>query len=94
MEKAESSLSYYPNGEAKSFVGPDAVNMYRAYTLVSAIGLLQKGMQPTRGFTMKKALDMATGYTNKKYKRTQSEEARADVKKWADEMKAALPVVE
>ena len=73
------------------FNGPDAVNLYRCATLWSAIRLLQVGIQPTRGFTMTKALKMASGYTGKAYKRSQSEQARADLKVWMDAMKAALP---
>ena len=89
----QSSIVYNSNGDAVCFDGPDAVALYRAATLWSAIGLLQKGIQPTRGFTMAKALKMATGLTGKPYKRTQSEAARADVKIWMDAMKAALPAL-
>ena len=88
----ESSIGYNDKGEAVSFTGPDAVNLYRCATLWSSIKLLQAGIQPTRGFTMAKALKMATEYTGKAYnKRTQSEQARTDLKVWMDAMKAALP---
>jgi hypothetical protein len=88
----DSSIGYNSKGDAVSFTGPDAVNLYRCATLWSSIKLLQAGIQPTRGFTMAKALKMATGYTGKAYKRSQSEQARTDLKVWMDAMKAALPV--
>jgi hypothetical protein len=36
---------------------------------------------------------MVTKYTGKKYKRTQHEQARADLQVWIETMKAALPVI-
>ena len=90
----DSHISYDKNGDATGFMGFDAVNLYRATVLWSGIRLLQQGIQPTRGFTMTKALKMASNYTHKPYKRTESDKARADLKVWIDEMKAALPVVQ
>jgi hypothetical protein len=75
------------------FVGPDATALFRAATLRSALGLLKAGITPTRGLTMAKALKMATGITGKKYKRTEADKAREDIKVWCDTMAAALPVV-
>lgn len=49
---------------------------------------------PTRGVTITKMLQMATGYTGRTYKRSEAVIAANDVKKWADEMKAAIPKVE
>ena len=77
--------------DATLFNGPDAIKMYQAYTIASAIRLLQKGICPTRGYTMKKALAAAGTFTGKKYKRTEAEQAKVDLKLWADTMKAALP---
>ena len=74
------------------FVGPDATNLFRAVTLRSALGLLKVGITPTRGLTTAKALKLATEYTGKKYKRTEIDKAREDIKVWCDTMKAALPV--
>jgi hypothetical protein len=89
-----SEIVFSKNGKgATTYAGRDAVGVFAALTLWSAIGLLQKGIQPTRGYTMKKALAAATAITQKPYKRTESEQARQDVKKWADEMKAAIPQI-
>lgn len=82
------------DGKCTTFVGPDAVNYVRAEFLASSLKLYAKAkITPTRGVTATRMLAMATGYTGKKYKRGQYETAAADVKKWADEMKAALPKV-
>lgn len=81
-------------GKCQSFVGADAVNYVRAELLASSLRLYaSSGIRPTRHVGPAAMLAMATGYTGKKYKRGAYEVAAADVKKWADEMKAALPVV-
>lgn len=75
------------------FSGPDAVSFFRAATLRAALGLLKVGITPTRGLTKTKALALVTGYTGKKYKRTEIDRASADLKVWIDAMKLALPVI-
>jgi hypothetical protein len=81
------------SGGGTLFAGPDATELFRAATIRSAIGLLQKGIQPTRGYTMKKALTAAAAITGKTYKRTESEQARTDLKLWCDTMSMALPKI-
>jgi hypothetical protein len=92
----ESKITYDKNtGEARSFVGPDAVEVFRVATLASALGLLKVGITPTRGLTMKKALAMVTPYTGQTYKgKKDIERARADLKVWLQAMKSALPTEE
>jgi len=46
----------------------------------------------TRGATPTKLLKMAEGYTGKKYKRTQKQDAINDLKEWRSLMLSALPV--
>lgn len=76
------------------FVGPDAISFVRAVMLASHLRLYHKcGIIPTRGVGIMAMLKMATAITKKPYKRTQILAAADDVQKWADEMKAALPVV-
>jgi hypothetical protein len=75
----DSSITYDKDGNATSFNGPAAVDLYRIQTLRSALSLLSKGITPTRGLTMTKALGMATEYTGTKYKRTQAHIARDDL---------------
>lgn len=76
------------------FAGPDAVNLFRAATLKSALGLLAKGITPTRGLTRKKALAMVKPYTGQTYKNTlpEIERARNDLTVWIETMKSAIPV--
>ena len=87
----DSSIIYDKKGNAVAFQGPDAVQAFRAAALVSAIGLLSKGIKPGRGWSMKYALALATEYTGKTYKRTEYAQAQADVSAWVQAMKAALP---
>lgn len=86
----ENEIAYNAKGEAVSFVGPDAVNFYRAAALAMMLGLMAKGIGHSR-ITRTQALKMATEYTGKAYKRGQYLEAKADVLLWASTMKAALP---
>lgn len=81
-------------GTTRAFVGPDAVNLMRAITLASGIELwIKTKMLPTRGCTITYMLEMAKGYTSKTYKRSQAAQAAADVRKWVETMKAAIPAV-
>lgn len=77
---------------ATSFIGPDAVELYRAAVLKSALGLLAIGITPTRGLTKTKALAMCKRYTGQTYKRTEIERARKDLSVWIETMKSAIPV--
>jgi hypothetical protein len=77
-----------------TYSGSDAVELFRAATLRSALGLLQKGIMPTRGLNMTKALGLAERYTGRKYKRTESAAAIRDITVWIETMKSAIPVVD
>jgi hypothetical protein len=90
---SESSITVFKGG-GMSFSGPDAVELFRAATLKSALGLLSKGIRPTRGLTMTKALKMVTEYTGQTYKRSvaEAERARTDLTVWIETMKSAIPV--
>lgn len=76
-----------------TFAGPDAVNLVRATYLVSALRMYAKSrMLMTRGATPTHMLRLAGQYTGKTYKRGEHLQAADDVAKWADTMRAALPV--
>jgi hypothetical protein len=80
-------------GGGTTFAGPDAVAYFRARTLASSIKLFMRtGIIPTRGVTGPVMLRIATEITGKAYKRGQYQAAYDDVVRWADTMKAALPV--
>lgn len=74
------------------FAGRDAIQLYRATMLRSAIKLATKRIQITRGLTMTKALAYASEYTGQKYKRTEAERAITDLTAWIETMKSALPI--
>ena len=96
MEKGKQMDSYIgvTNGKCTTFVGPDATNYFRAEILASSLKLYASAkILPTRGVTASGMLKMATGYTGKQYKKGEYTKAAEDVKKWANEMKAALPKI-
>lgn len=76
-----------------SFVGPDAVNLFRAVALKAALNayarhkiVMSRGVSPTGMLTL------ATTYTDKPYKRGEHAKAAEDVRVWVETMKAAMPV--
>lgn len=91
---ARSEIIHHASG-GTTLAGPDAVNLYRALTLASALSLYARtGMKMTRGAGPAQMLAMAKEYTGKAYKRTELLQASVDVKTWADTMKAALPITD
>lgn len=81
------------SGGGTTFQGPDAVALFRAIALRSALKLYAKcGIKPNRAWTPTAMLQMAAGITQKRYKRGQYETAAADVEIWINTMKAAIPV--
>lgn len=90
---ADSSIIYGAGGT--SFVGPDAVELFRVAVLASAMGLYKAGIKPSRNaMTGPQALKDASRYTGVTYKRGEYDRAKADLKVWIETMKSALPIVE
>lgn len=86
----DSHIKTGPGGT--TFVGPDAVALFRATAIASGLRMYAKtGMRPNRTWTPTIMLKAATGITGKAYKRGEYAKAAEDVKAWADEMAAALP---
>lgn len=82
-------------GRTSSFVGPDAVALFRAATIASGLEMYGKHrIQPNRNWTPKNMLAAATGITKKTYKRGEYLKASEDVKLWVKKMKAAIPVLD
>lgn len=82
---------------ATTFAGPDAVALFQAVQLRSAINMyVETGgrLIPTRGVTITKMLAFATRLTGQKYKRTQAKQALVDLDAWIATMRIALPVRE
>lgn len=66
-----------------SVSGTNAIDAYRIRTLIAALDMLIKTkgrLQPTCGFNMTYGLKLATQYTGNKYKRTEGERAKAELK--------------
>lgn len=84
-------IHHHANGS--SFVGTDAVQLYRAVVLRQSIKMHQQtGMIPTRGMTITRLMTIATEYTGQRYKRGEHERALADLTVWIETMKSALPI--
>lgn len=87
-----SYIEYDQKGRGVAFVGKDAVNLYRAAMLASALKMYARsGIRMTRGLSPTRMLQEAKGYTGKGYKRGEYLEAAADVGVWVETMKTALP---
>lgn len=76
------------------FAGPDATQLFRAVVVKHGLKMAKAGIRATRGFTITRGLQMVTGYTGKKYKRTEVDRALRDLEIWIATMRAALPVIE
>lgn len=90
----DDKIVYNKDGSLSALVGKDAVHLMRVQTIISGLRMnIATGgrMVLTRGATPTKLLALAGEYTGKKYKRTQKEEAMADLQVWFNTMKAALP---
>jgi hypothetical protein len=82
-------------GEATSYVGRDATELYRVNMIKISIKLYMKtGMIPTRGVTISKMLKMAEQYTGRKYKKSEAAYAVEDLHNWVTCMVSALPIEE
>jgi hypothetical protein len=92
MQTNDSSAVTHHNG-GTTFTG-DAIHLYRAVTLKSAIKLHKAcGMIPTRGMTITKMLGSAEQITGKKYKRGQHDVAITDLTAWIEAAKASMPII-
>jgi hypothetical protein len=82
-------------GEATSYVGSDATQLYRVNMIKVSIKLWMKtGMMPTRGIGIRKMLKMAEVYTGRKYKTSEAAYAVEDLHNWVTCMVSALPIKE
>lgn len=91
----QSHIGYNAKGEAVSFVGHDATQLYRAAATKAAIKMHKVcGMIPTRGVTITVLFKIASEFSGKKYKRGEHDKAIADLDVWIQTMKAALPTRE
>ena len=77
-----------------TFSGPDAMALYFAISLRSAIRLWANArIRPTRGWTITKALSQVTLLTGQRYRTSPAElqRAYADLTVWIETMRSAIP---
>lgn len=83
------------DGNAVSYVGPDATDLFRVRMLRASILMhAQSGIIPTRGMTITRLFQAASGYTGKAYKRGQHDQAVADLDRHIAAFTASLPIVQ
>lgn len=89
----DSYIEIGPKGPT-SFVGRDAVEIFRVKTLIGALKLLAVGITPTRGMTRKRALALTTQVTGKPYKRGLPglTQAQADLQTWLEVAITSIPI--
>lgn len=81
------------SGECVSFVGPDAIALYRALIIEKAIRLYVKtGLKPSRMYTPTAMLKAASSITSKQYRRGDLLKAADDIRTWSDTMRAGMQV--
>lgn len=88
----ESKVILNEKGEAVCFVGPDATRYFQAGVLWTGLGLIKKGIKPSRGVTKRGMLQLAGHLMGKTYKINQIDQARDDIRVWMNAMRSALPV--
>ena len=93
--KPEDSYIEIFNGGV-AMVGPDAVEMFRAIQLKSALKFyLKTGMLPTHGVTGPKMLLLATSITKQPYDGNgKYDRALGDLHNWIETMKCGMPIRE
>lgn len=90
-----SSISYDANGNATSFNGLDAVKVFQAATMRSALGLLKIGIKPNRAYTLTNVLRTASSITGQAYKgKKDIERARADLAAYVENGKRTIPATQ
>jgi hypothetical protein len=93
----DSHLVVRKDNTVQTYSGPDAVNFFRARILLSGLNMWADTggkMILTRGMTLKRMLEITTGYTGKSYKRKDLEQAIKDLDIWLQTMQTALPIVQ
>jgi hypothetical protein len=76
-----------------TFSGKEAVTVYQAVVLKTAISMYAKtGMRVNRAYTPKAMLATASSITGNKYKRGEYSKAVSDLEKSIEKMKENIPV--
>lgn len=92
MTTEQSRIGTNAKGDAVSFSGPAAVDLFRAAALASALCLLSKGLGfSSRMMGKTQMLKEASKYTGKTYKRGEYLKAKDDLSEVIAAKKAAIP---
>jgi len=90
----QSYLQIDGNGKVVSYVGPEATEAFRAITIAHALRFYAKtGMKMNRMYTPTRMMKVASSITGKTYKARDYVGAADDLQRWADAVKASLPIV-
>lgn len=92
----DSHIEVDNSGRAAAFVGRDAVSTFAATAVIAGMRMfLATGMLANRAYTPTNMRAFTTRITGKHYARSRKglEAAMADLTKWRDEMRDALPVI-
>ena len=76
-----------------SYVGPDAVQLFRAKSIRGALRLWTHGLKPSRGVRLRDLIDAASAITGKRYPKRASHIPfiMEDLEVWMSAMQSALP---
>ena len=89
----QSYLVTNDRGDVTTYIGPDATQLFRARMVRHGlIGWQKFKMKPSRGVTVTRMLDAASGYTGQKYTTKQVSQDIDDMDVWIKTMLTALPV--
>ena len=89
----QSYLVTNDRGDITTYIGPDATQLFRARMVRHGlIGWQKFKMKPSRGVTVTRMLDAASGYTGQKYTTKQVSQDIDDMDVWIKTMLTELPV--
>ena len=86
--------SYIHNNQSgTTYVGPDAVQLFRAKSIRGALRLWTHGLKPSRGVRLRDLIDAASSITGKRYPKRASHIPfiMEDLEVWMSTMQSALP---
>lgn len=81
------------NQSGTSYVGPDAIQLFRAKSIRGALRLWTHGLKPSRGVRLRDLINAASAITGKRYPKRASHIPFIvdDLEVWMSAMQSALP---
>jgi hypothetical protein len=91
---SDSYIKVSMTGGPASYIGPDAVALFRVTVLRTGLRIYAKHkLRVNRGYSPSAMLKAASQITGRTYTRGQYLSAAADLTAWIEAMKAALPII-